>query len=137
MILLADGFALLYGVLLCYQVRNTPSQFNESKWIAYALYNTAFSGVIVAGIVYGLPEDATTQAVLISIGLLWCTSTTLAVLFIPKLFNILLGTLTFTITCSIMMMMMIGGEGIPNHTYVAESQVHCPFTIYGYIDILS
>jgi hypothetical protein len=39
-LLLADGFALLYGVLLCYQVRNTPSQFNESKWIAYSLYNT-------------------------------------------------------------------------------------------------
>jgi hypothetical protein len=86
-------------------VRNTPSQFNESKWIAYSLYNTAFSGIIVAGIVYGLPEDATTQAVLIAIGLLWCTSATVGVLFVPKLFNILLG-----------------GEGISNHTYV-ESQL--------------
>lgn len=91
--ILMDGFALLYGVLLCYQVRNTPTTFNESRWIAYSLYNTAFCGLIIVSLVYGLADDVAIQSALVSIGLLWCTSATLCVLFLPKLYNIWMGVI--------------------------------------------
>jgi hypothetical protein len=41
---------LVVGVGLTYQVRNTPSAFNESKWIAMATYNWVVIGVVLNAI---------------------------------------------------------------------------------------
>jgi hypothetical protein len=41
------GVLMAYGVLLTYQVRTIPSRFNESLYIAVALYNIGTLAVIV------------------------------------------------------------------------------------------
>ncbi|XP_055351667.1 probable G-protein coupled receptor CG31760 [Paramacrobiotus metropolitanus] len=41
-IIIAQCIFLLWGVYLCYQIRNVASSFNESKLIAWTIYNTIF-----------------------------------------------------------------------------------------------
>lgn len=38
-ILLAELVLLIWGVKLCIAVRNAPSDFNESRFISWAIYN--------------------------------------------------------------------------------------------------
>jgi hypothetical protein len=38
---------LLFGVVITYAVRNVPSDFNESRWIAYSIYNWVVIGLIM------------------------------------------------------------------------------------------
>ncbi|KAJ3105204.1 hypothetical protein HDU97_008358 [Phlyctochytrium planicorne] len=48
--LAAMVLTLVYGVFLTYSVRNTPGAFNESKWIAYAIYNWVVIGIVLNAI---------------------------------------------------------------------------------------
>ncbi|XP_033115375.1 probable G-protein coupled receptor CG31760 [Anneissia japonica] len=49
---LAELLFLLWGVRLCYNVRKAPSEFNESRFISWAIYNetllSVFSGIAFA-----------------------------------------------------------------------------------------
>ncbi|KAJ3108745.1 hypothetical protein HDU97_000145 [Phlyctochytrium planicorne] len=48
--LAAMVLTLVYGVFLAYAVRNTPGAFNESKWIAYSIYNWVVIGIVLNAI---------------------------------------------------------------------------------------
>ncbi|KAJ3101195.1 Gamma-aminobutyric acid type B receptor subunit 2, partial [Phlyctochytrium planicorne] len=48
--LAAMVLTLVYGVFLAYSVRNTPGAFNESKWIAYSIYNWVVIGIVLNAI---------------------------------------------------------------------------------------
>ena len=37
--------SLLFGIVVTYAVRNVPSDFNESRWIAFSIYNWFVIGV--------------------------------------------------------------------------------------------
>ncbi|XP_046849616.1 probable G-protein coupled receptor CG31760 [Xenia sp. Carnegie-2017] len=44
---LGEVLFLLWGVWLCIRVRNAPSAYNESKYIAWCIYNTLFVKIVV------------------------------------------------------------------------------------------
>ncbi|KAJ3100706.1 hypothetical protein HDU97_001993 [Phlyctochytrium planicorne] len=48
--LAAMVLTLVFGVFLTYSVRNTPGAFNESKWMAYAIYNWVVIGIVLNAI---------------------------------------------------------------------------------------
>mmetsp|Transcript_106100 Transcript_106100/g.306972 ORF Transcript_106100/g.306972 Transcript_106100/m.306972 type:complete len:1464 (+) Transcript_106100:116-4507(+) len=45
-ILVACTCILLYGAVLCWEIRKVPSKFNESKFVAFVIYTTVVLGVI-------------------------------------------------------------------------------------------
>jgi hypothetical protein len=44
---IVEVLLLLCGVWLCLRVRKTPSAYNESKYIAWCIYNTVFTKILV------------------------------------------------------------------------------------------
>ena len=44
---IGEFLLLLWGVWLCLRVRNAPSAYNESKYIAWCIYNTVFIMILV------------------------------------------------------------------------------------------
>jgi Na+/H+-dicarboxylate symporter len=53
------GATLLFGVIITYAVRNVPSDLNESRWIAFSIYNWVFLGLtfgILSGFVLKDPD---------------------------------------------------------------------------------
>ncbi|CAB4017837.1 probable G- coupled receptor CG31760 [Paramuricea clavata] len=44
---IGEVLLLLWGVWLCLRVRNAPSAYNESKYIAWCIYNTVFIMILV------------------------------------------------------------------------------------------
>lgn len=41
---------LLWGIRVCYNVRNAESLYNEAKLISYAIYNIAFVNMLMVAI---------------------------------------------------------------------------------------
>lgn len=41
---------LLWGIKVCYNVRNAESLYNEAKLISYAIYNIAFVNMLMVAI---------------------------------------------------------------------------------------
>ena len=37
-----DIVVLIWGMWLCYKIRNAPAAYNESKYISWAIYNAMF-----------------------------------------------------------------------------------------------
>ncbi|KAJ3100101.1 hypothetical protein HDU97_002483 [Phlyctochytrium planicorne] len=61
--LAAMVITLAVGVFLTYSVRNTPGAFNESKWMAFAIYNHVVIGIALNAISNFAVKDPGDQAV--------------------------------------------------------------------------
>ncbi|KAJ3167802.1 hypothetical protein HK101_011710 [Irineochytrium annulatum] len=93
---------LLVGVTLTYSVRNTPSAFNESKWIAIALYNWVVIGIVLNAISNFAVQDPDVIFVMESVMVILTQTTVTAVLIIPKIIEVM------------------AGRGNDNHTFTAS-----------------
>jgi len=41
-VIFGDIVVLIWGMWLCYKIRNAPAAYNESKFISWAIYNAMF-----------------------------------------------------------------------------------------------
>eukprot|EP01122_Echinamoeba_exundans_P016055 TRINITY_DN8024_c0_g1_i1.p1 TRINITY_DN8024_c0_g1~~TRINITY_DN8024_c0_g1_i1.p1 ORF type:complete len:797 (+),score=117.56 TRINITY_DN8024_c0_g1_i1:186-2393(+) len=84
-----NGVIILVGIYLGYRVRVVPiAVFNESKVIAFAIYNASFFSVIMAILQASNAGDRTTLFVLMSLALFFGSFGTTAPLVISKYFMI-------------------------------------------------
>lgn len=82
---------LLYGCVLTYLVRDTPSAFNESKWIGLSIYNWTFVGIIVQTIILKAIQDPDMIYAAEAIMTVITQTGVVALMFIPKVLGILSG----------------------------------------------
>jgi len=78
---------ILVGIWLAIVCRKQPSEFNESKYVAYALYNQLFCICILLAIWQAIPNENYNLAyILRSIVFLWGISLTLISIFAQKIY---------------------------------------------------
>ncbi|KAJ3119087.1 hypothetical protein HDU96_000002 [Phlyctochytrium bullatum] len=82
---------LAIGVWLTYLVRNTPSAFNESKWIAIAIYNWVVIGIVLNAISNFAVKDPDVIFVMEALVVILTQTTVAVVLFVPKVIEIIAG----------------------------------------------
>jgi len=83
---------LIISVFLSLAVRKQPSEFNESKTIAYAIYNQAFCMICLLAIWQAIPEsNYELKYILRSFIILWGTTISLLVIFGRKIYYIIIG----------------------------------------------
>ena len=80
---------VLAGAFLAFKTRNVATDFNESKYIAFAIYSVMVISVLFVPIISitGLISP-TSKFVLISMMILIITSFTVLTLFIPKIYQV-------------------------------------------------
>ncbi|KAJ3204963.1 hypothetical protein HDU67_009196 [Dinochytrium kinnereticum] len=79
------------GVYLTYTVRNTPSSFNESKWIAIGIYNWVVIGIVLNAISNFAVKDPDVIFVMEALVVILTQTGVAAALFVPKIMEIMGG----------------------------------------------
>ncbi|KAJ3116542.1 hypothetical protein HDU96_009430 [Phlyctochytrium bullatum] len=79
---------LLIGAWLAYAVRSTPNAFNESKWIAVAVYNWAVLGIVLNAISNFAVKDPDVIFVMEAVEVILTQTVVAGVLFVPKIVEI-------------------------------------------------
>ncbi|KAJ3323443.1 hypothetical protein HDU76_013627 [Blyttiomyces sp. JEL0837] len=82
---------LAFGVFLTYSVRDTPSAFNESKWIAMALYNWVVIGIVLNAITNFAVKDPDVIFVMEALNVIITQTGVAGFLFVPKMIEIVAG----------------------------------------------
>eukprot|EP01137_Pigoraptor_chileana_P023678 Opistho-2@90362 len=83
----SEGAFLLWGVYLSWRTRSVTTLFNESKFIAMAIWNIFFIAIIVLPMSFAInTDDADTQFLFTSIGMIAATTVVLALIFGPKVY---------------------------------------------------
>lgn len=76
---------LLAGIVLTFLLRKVPSEFNEAKYITYAIYNSFFCLIVLFVIWMAIPSsDFALAFIARSVVLLWAITISVLVIFIPK-----------------------------------------------------
>jgi hypothetical protein len=89
--LIAMILTLAFGVWMTYSVRNTPSAFNESKWIAFALYNWVVIGVVLNAISNFAVTDPDIIFIMEALTAIITQTGVVGLLFVPKIIEIMAG----------------------------------------------
>ncbi|KAJ3101148.1 hypothetical protein HDU97_001614 [Phlyctochytrium planicorne] len=89
--LAAMVITLAGGVWLTYSVRNTPSAFNESKWIALAIYNWVVIGIVLNAISNFAVKDPDVIFVMEALVVILTQTGVAVMLFVPKVIEIMAG----------------------------------------------
>ena len=83
--LIAEATLLTCACVLAYRARDHPQAFNESGWIALAVYNVVVVGGIVVTLLFsGLVDRPDSASFLVGMGLLFGNTALLLLLFVPK-----------------------------------------------------
>jgi G protein-coupled receptor 158 len=82
---------LVFGVWMTYSVRNTPSAFNESKWIAFALYNWVVIGVVLNAISNFAVSDPDIIFIMEALTAIITQTGVVGLLYVPKIIEIKAG----------------------------------------------
>jgi len=83
-----DAVLVLIGCYLAYETRKLDPRFGEAKQLAFAMYNIAFTGIVLM-LIMGLVEmDQTIRLFLQAIGVAWGTMFNSAVFVVPRLLDI-------------------------------------------------
>jgi len=78
---------LIIGVWLSLVVRKAPSDYNESKFLAYAMYNQSFCLIVLLAIWLTIEDqNYNLKYILRSFVILWGITITLIVIFAPKIY---------------------------------------------------
>jgi predicted outer membrane repeat protein len=79
-----NGVLLLLGCLLAILTRNIPANYNESKYLAFSVYNATLTLCVIVPVCHVLtnPDDI---SVAVTSGILFSTTASLISLFAPKL----------------------------------------------------
>eukprot|EP00455_Lapot_gusevi_P014944 TRINITY_DN1752_c0_g4_i1.p1 TRINITY_DN1752_c0_g4~~TRINITY_DN1752_c0_g4_i1.p1 ORF type:complete len:665 (+),score=107.85 TRINITY_DN1752_c0_g4_i1:1-1995(+) len=88
-LIIFKAFLLLVGVYLAYRTRNVDiPALNDSRYIGFAIYNVSCICVVVLPVVYVLQQNPTIQYLVTSLGIFLATTSTLCLIFLPKLLAI-------------------------------------------------
>ena len=83
------ALVLLLGVILSILARKVPSQFNESKLIAFSIYNIAFlCAVIIPVFLTVQPFNPYLAWIFRTVAIIYAFSATMFLQFVPKLIGI-------------------------------------------------
>ncbi|RDD36044.1 Gamma-aminobutyric acid type B receptor subunit 2 [Trichoplax sp. H2] len=84
-ILALNGFVIIFGAFIAYEARKIKLLImNESKQIAICIYNVALLCIIVIPITFSLPNTSGGPYITSCGLILYCTTTTICIFFIPK-----------------------------------------------------
>ncbi|KAJ3175920.1 hypothetical protein HK101_010531 [Irineochytrium annulatum] len=81
-------FTLALGAGLTYLIRNTPSAFNESKWISMATYNWVVIGVVLSAVANFAVHDPDIIFIMEALMITITQGGVVAMMFIPKILAI-------------------------------------------------
>jgi hypothetical protein len=84
-LILYKAVVLVFGMFIAVATRKVRSDFNESKQIAFSIYNIFFVCVVVLPLLYFLPMGYEVSYALANVLIIWIPSTTILLMFIPKL----------------------------------------------------
>ncbi len=81
------------GMIIAYEIRDIPAQFNESRQMALAIYNISFLCVLFVGLIYGLGETFSPDRVMTLefVAVIYGAVSTFFILFGPLLYKVLSG----------------------------------------------
>ncbi|KAI8848170.1 7 transmembrane sweet-taste receptor of 3 GCPR-domain-containing protein, partial [Chytridium lagenaria] len=82
---------LISGIFITFRVKDTPSAFNESKWIAYALYNWVVIGVVLSGVSNFAVKDPDAVFVMEALTAIITQTGVIVLIFLPKIVTTLRG----------------------------------------------
>jgi 2',3'-cyclic-nucleotide 2'-phosphodiesterase (5'-nucleotidase family) len=87
-----NGLLLAWGIYLAVCTRNVDSNFNESKFIGVAVYNCAFSAIVLLLVMYVISSSAPSAAFVIKAWLItYIIVFTLSIMFVPRVKLIIRG----------------------------------------------
>jgi len=85
-----NALLLVAGVFLAIKTRKVDSDFNESRYIGFAIYNVLIIGCVVIPLI-SIPDITSTSAVfaILCLGIILTSAFTVMALFVPKILFIL------------------------------------------------
>lgn len=87
------GMLLIFGAFLAWETRNVSiPALNDSKHIGLSVYNVVIMCVMGAAIALVLSDQKDAVFVLISIFIMFCTTVTLILVFVPKVMSLQCGS---------------------------------------------
>ncbi|KAJ8045808.1 Gamma-aminobutyric acid type B receptor subunit 2 [Holothuria leucospilota] len=86
LLLVYKGVILVFGVFLAWETRNVKiPALNDSKSIGICIYNTMVICAVAVGMTLAFPKEPGLQYLTTSIAMIFCTTFTLLVVFVPKI----------------------------------------------------
>ncbi|XP_074593513.1 gamma-aminobutyric acid type B receptor subunit 2-like isoform X2 [Brevipalpus obovatus] len=83
------GLLMAFGCFLAWETRHVSiPALNDSKYIGMSVYNVVIMCVIGAGLSFVLKEQQDAAFVIISIFIIFCSTATLCLVFVPKLIEL-------------------------------------------------
>lgn len=83
-----EGFLLIVGGYLAFKVRKLPRNFNESRWIGFALYNTILFSLAIVVLTFSLRPFPVVVMIFICITSLLIPTGLLLFMFAPKMWDL-------------------------------------------------
>lgn len=88
-IYLYKGLLMVIGCFLAWETRHVSiPALNDSKYIGMSVYNVVIMCVIGAAISFVLADQQNASFIIISVFIIFCTTTTLCLVFVPKLIDL-------------------------------------------------
>lgn len=78
------ALVIFLGCCLAYQSRNLGEEFGEAKPLAFAMYNIALAGTLIAAILLAVDMERDAQMLLIAIGVFWGTVLSSTIFVVPR-----------------------------------------------------
>lgn len=85
-LIVLQALLLAFDCVVAFLLRNIPSSFNESKYVAFTIYNSAIMMIVAIVLVIVFNDDKTAVLVIIALTILFGCLVALLVLFAPKLY---------------------------------------------------
>ncbi|XP_054162297.1 gamma-aminobutyric acid type B receptor subunit 2-like [Oppia nitens] len=83
------GLLMAFGIFLAWETRHVSiPALNDSKYIGMSVYNVVIMCVIGAGLSFVLRDQQDAAFVIISIFIIFCSTATLCLVFVPKLIEL-------------------------------------------------
>ncbi|XP_023348686.1 gamma-aminobutyric acid type B receptor subunit 2 [Eurytemora carolleeae] len=79
------GLLMVFGAFLAWETRNVQiPALNDSKYVGMSVYNVVIMCVLGVAVSYVLNEDQNASFIIISVFIIFCTTGTLCLVFVPK-----------------------------------------------------
>lgn len=83
------GLLLVFGAFLAWETRNVSiPALNDSKHIGLSVYNVTMMCIMGGSIALIISDRKDAVFILISVFIIFCTTTTLCLVFVPKVINL-------------------------------------------------
>ena len=75
----------LFGAFLAWETRQVQiPALNDSKYVGMSVYNVAIMCILGVAVTFVLKDEQTASFVIISVFIIFCTTLTLCLVFVPK-----------------------------------------------------